>query len=69
MGGAKAAHATAQAKVAKAEGHALSIAGGRRLHRGLAFEIASTNIGITWNYTTWLNIAFLLLAAGLLARF
>ncbi|MFG2261257.1 hypothetical protein [Streptomyces mirabilis] len=50
-------------------GHALSIAGGRRLHRGLAFEIASTNVGITWNYTTWLNIAFLLLAAGLLARF
>lgn len=25
--------------------------------------------GITWNYTTWLNIAFLLLAAGLLVRF
>ncbi|MGW4139065.1 hypothetical protein ACWELV_20110 [Streptomyces mirabilis] len=35
----------------------------------MAFEIASTNIGITWNYTTWLNIAFLLLAAGLLAPF
>jgi hypothetical protein len=56
-------------------GHALSIAGGRRLHRGhglrdrLHQHIASTNIGITWNYTTWLNIAFLLLAAGLLARF
>ncbi|MCX3061665.1 permease [Streptomyces beihaiensis] len=25
--------------------------------------------GISWNYTTWLNIAFLLLAAALLARF
>ncbi|MCX5063575.1 permease [Streptomyces sp. NBC_00201] len=25
--------------------------------------------GITWNYTTWLNITFLLLAAALLARF
>ncbi|MEU8972803.1 permease [Streptomyces monashensis] len=25
--------------------------------------------GITWNYTTWLNIAFLLLAASLLVRF
>ncbi|MDH6218084.1 permease [Streptomyces pseudovenezuelae] len=25
--------------------------------------------GITWNYTTWLNIAFLLLAASLLLRF
>ncbi|GAA3809682.1 permease [Streptomyces coacervatus] len=25
--------------------------------------------GITWNYTTWLNIAFLLLAATLLVRF
>ncbi|MCW7940782.1 membrane protein [Streptomyces hygroscopicus] len=25
--------------------------------------------GVTWNYTTWLNIAFLLLAAVLLARF
>ncbi|MFJ4591769.1 MULTISPECIES: permease [unclassified Kitasatospora] len=25
--------------------------------------------GIEWNYTTWLNIAFLLLAAALLARF
>ncbi|MFF3454995.1 hypothetical protein ACFYXH_11780 [Streptomyces sp. NPDC002730] len=25
--------------------------------------------GITWNYTTWLNIAFLLLAAALLVRF
>ncbi|WP_079179172.1 permease [Streptomyces humi] len=25
--------------------------------------------GITWNYTTWLNIAFLLLAAILIARF
>lgn len=25
--------------------------------------------GITWNYTTWLNIAFLLLAATLIARF
>ncbi|WP_371601096.1 permease [Streptomyces sp. NBC_00564] len=25
--------------------------------------------GITWNYTTWLNIAFLLLAAALIARF
>lgn len=24
--------------------------------------------GATWNYTTWLNIAFLLLAASLLAR-
>jgi hypothetical protein len=35
----------------------------------MAFEIASTNIGITWNYTTWLTIAFLLLAAGLLVRF
>ncbi len=25
--------------------------------------------GVRWNYTTWLNIAFLLLAAALLARF
>lgn len=25
--------------------------------------------GVTWNYTTWLNIVFLLLAATLLARF
>jgi uncharacterized membrane protein YraQ (UPF0718 family) len=25
--------------------------------------------GITWNYTTWLNVAFLLLAAALLVRF
>jgi uncharacterized membrane protein YraQ (UPF0718 family) len=25
--------------------------------------------GITWNYTTWLNIAFLILAAVLVARF
>ncbi|SHM80315.1 hypothetical protein SAMN05216499_114132 [Actinacidiphila paucisporea] len=25
--------------------------------------------GVTWDYTTWLNIAFLLLAAALLARF
>src|SRR5258708_12977751 len=25
--------------------------------------------GITWNYTTWLNIAFLILAAALLYRF
>ncbi|MGW3495401.1 permease [Streptomyces sp. NPDC001020] len=25
--------------------------------------------GVTWNYTTWLNIAFLLLAAALLVRF
>ncbi|MEU6574384.1 permease [Streptomyces sp. NPDC046805] len=25
--------------------------------------------GVTWNYTTWLNIAFLLLAAALVARF
>ncbi|CAG6398648.1 membrane hypothetical protein [Actinacidiphila cocklensis] len=25
--------------------------------------------GVTWNYTTWLNIAFLLLAAALLIRF
>jgi hypothetical protein len=25
--------------------------------------------GISWNYTTWLNIAFLLLAAVLLVRF
>ncbi|MCX4766740.1 permease [Streptomyces sp. NBC_01275] len=25
--------------------------------------------GITWNYTTWLNIAFMLLAAALLVRF
>ncbi|MFG2562446.1 permease [Streptomyces sp. NPDC048496] len=25
--------------------------------------------GVTWNYTTWLNIAFLLLAAALLLRF
>jgi hypothetical protein len=25
--------------------------------------------GVTWNYTTWLNITFLLLAASLLARF
>jgi uncharacterized protein len=25
--------------------------------------------GITWNYTTWLNIVFLLVAAGLVARF
>ncbi|WP_371643008.1 hypothetical protein [Streptomyces mirabilis] len=33
-----------------------------------AFEIASTNVGITWNYTPWLNIAFLLLAASLLVR-
>ncbi|HEY6421964.1 MAG TPA: permease [Pseudonocardiaceae bacterium] len=28
-----------------------------------------TEGGITWNYTTWLNIAFLVLAAVLLARF
>lgn len=25
--------------------------------------------GVTWNYTTWLNIAFLVLAAALLVRF
>jgi uncharacterized membrane protein YraQ (UPF0718 family) len=25
--------------------------------------------GITWNYTTWLNIAFLVLTAVLLVRF
>ena len=25
--------------------------------------------GVSWNYTTWLNIAFLLLAAALLFRF
>jgi hypothetical protein len=25
--------------------------------------------GITWNYTTWLNLAFLILAAILLIRF
>ena len=25
--------------------------------------------GITWNYTTWLNIAFLILTALLLVRF
>jgi uncharacterized protein len=25
--------------------------------------------GITWNYTTWLNITFLILAAVLVARF
>jgi uncharacterized protein len=25
--------------------------------------------GVSWNYTTWLNIAFLLLAAGLIVRF
>jgi hypothetical protein len=25
--------------------------------------------GITWNYTTWLNIAFLILAAVLVVRF
>src|SRR6266540_2685296 len=28
-----------------------------------------TGIGVHWNYTTWLNIAFLLLAAALLVRF
>jgi uncharacterized membrane protein YraQ (UPF0718 family) len=28
-----------------------------------------TEIGIHWNYTTWLNIAFLLVAAALLVRF
>jgi uncharacterized protein len=28
-----------------------------------------TEIGVHWNYTTWLNIAFLLLAAALLIRF
>ena len=27
------------------------------------------NEGITWNYTTWLNIAFLILAALLVWRF
>jgi hypothetical protein len=27
------------------------------------------NAGISWNYTTWLNIAFLILAAALVARF
>ncbi|MGK4584864.1 permease [Kitasatospora sp. HPMI-4] len=32
-------------------------------HAGLPME------GISWNYTTWLNIAFLLLAAALLVRF
>jgi uncharacterized protein len=25
--------------------------------------------GISWNYTTWLNIAFLVLAAALVVRF
>jgi hypothetical protein len=25
--------------------------------------------GVSWNYTTWLNIVFLLLAAALLVRF
>jgi uncharacterized protein len=25
--------------------------------------------GVSWNYTTWLNIAFLLVAAALVARF
>jgi hypothetical protein len=25
--------------------------------------------GISWNYTTWLNIAFLVIAAVLIARF
>jgi uncharacterized membrane protein YraQ (UPF0718 family) len=28
-----------------------------------------TDIGVSWNYTTVLNIVFLLLAAGMLARF
>ena len=34
----------------------------------MAFEIASTNL-VSWDYTTWLNIVFLLLAAALIVRF
>ena len=39
---------------------------------GLIPDRASAKIpdqGVAWNYTTWLNIAFLLLAAALLVRF
>ncbi|MER6127788.1 permease [Streptomyces sp. NPDC001795] len=39
---------------------------------GLVPDQAAARIpeeGITWNYTTWLNIAFLMLAAALLVRF
>jgi uncharacterized membrane protein YraQ (UPF0718 family) len=39
---------------------------------GLVPDRASAVIpddGVSWNYTTWLNIAFLLLAAGLVIRF
>ncbi|MFJ5532815.1 permease [Streptomyces sp. NPDC093261] len=39
---------------------------------GLVPDQATARIpqeGVSWNYTTWLNIAFLLLAAALLARF
>ncbi|MFE4626241.1 hypothetical protein [Streptomyces mirabilis] len=42
---------------------------GADLTAAMAFVIASTDIGITWNCTTWLNIAFLLPAASLLVRF
>jgi hypothetical protein len=31
--------------------------------------VVMTEGGITWNYTTWLNIAFLILAAVLVVRF
>jgi uncharacterized membrane protein YraQ (UPF0718 family) len=34
-----------------------------------AHVVAVEDIGISWNYTTWLNIVFLLLATGLLWRF
>jgi uncharacterized membrane protein YraQ (UPF0718 family) len=39
---------------------------------GLIPSPASATIpdqGVSWNYTTWLNIAFLLLAAALIVRF
>jgi uncharacterized membrane protein YraQ (UPF0718 family) len=36
---------------------------------GLIPRQRSATVGISWNYTTWLNIAFLILAAVLLVRF
>ncbi|MGH3274533.1 MAG: hypothetical protein ACRDNZ_09490, partial [Streptosporangiaceae bacterium] len=39
---------------------------------GLIPSSSSTMVmqeGISWNYTTWLNIAFLLIAAALVVRF
>jgi len=35
----------------------------------LEHKVQVTEASFTWNYTTWLNIVFLIIAAGLLWRF